>query len=157
MTKSELISAYNGKLSKTENELDEIRAKVERNEQAAETMEARAKKKRDTAEKLRRSMNKVKSVDWKEEVIRPLAEELSKRLGKKACVYGPYGIGAKVVIALVDDQDGLLMEKEWTGITVEPSFDDDGSLYFQYETGAVCDRYAKGTLGQMSGLNNITA
>lgn len=157
MTMSELISAYNGKLSKTENELDEIRAKVERNERAAETLEARAKKKRDTAEKLRRSMNKVKSVDWKEEVIRPLAEELSKRLGKKACVYGPYGIGAKVVIALVDGQDGLLMEKEWTGITVEPSFDDDGSLYFQYETGAVCDRYAKGTLGQMSGLNNITA
>lgn len=32
MTMSELISAYNGKLSKTENELDEIRAKVERNE-----------------------------------------------------------------------------------------------------------------------------
>ena len=55
MTMSELISAYNGKLSKTENELDEIRAKVERNEQAAETLEARAKKKRDTAEKLRRS------------------------------------------------------------------------------------------------------
>ena len=27
MTMSELISAYNGKLSKTENELDEIRAK----------------------------------------------------------------------------------------------------------------------------------
>ena len=33
-------------------------------------------------------MNKVKSVDWKEEVIRPLAEELSKRLGKKACDMG---------------------------------------------------------------------
>lgn len=88
MTMSELISAYNGKLSKTENELDEIRAKVERNEQAAETLEARAKKKRDTAEKLRRSMNKVKSVDWKEEVIRPLAEELSKRLGRKPVYMG---------------------------------------------------------------------
>lgn len=157
MTVSELISAYDEKLNKVKTERDEIWAKVKRNQQVAEALEARAKKKRATAEKLLRSMSKVEAVDWKSEVIEPLAEELAKRTGKKACVYGPYGIGAKAIIALVDDQDGLLMEKEWTGITVEPSFDDDGSLYFQYETGDVCDRYAKGTLGQMSGLNNITA
>lgn len=157
MTVSELISAYDEKMRKSEAERGEIQAKVERNQQAAETLEARAKKKRATAEKLLRSMKSIKVVDWKEEVIEPLAEELAKRLGKKACVYGPYGIGAKVVIALVDDKDGPLMEKEWTGITIEPSFDCAGNIYFQYETGDVCNRYEKGTLGQMSGLNNITA
>ena len=63
----------------------------------------------------------------------------------------------KFAIVLVDDEDGILAEKEWDGITIEPAFDNDGTLYFKYGTGEVCDRYAKGTLGQMSGLNNITA
>lgn len=157
MMVSELISIYNKKLEQTTNTLNEIRAKAERNEQAAEALEARAKKKRAAAEKLRQSMKKVETVGWKEEVIEPLSEELARRLGKKARVYGPYGIGVKFAIVLVDDEDGILAEQEWDGITVEPAFDNDGTLYFQYETGEVCDRYAKGTLGQASGLNNITA
>ena len=64
MMVSDLISIYNEKLEQTTNTLNEIRAKVERNEQAAEALEARAKKKRATAEKLRQSMKKVETVGW---------------------------------------------------------------------------------------------
>jgi len=94
--------------------------------------------------------------NWKEEIIVPLAEELAKRNGKKAKVLGPFGIGAKVEIILLDDLDVKWTEQDALVLVIEPDFE-NGEMVFNYETGETCDRYKPGTIGEINGLNNITA
>lgn len=151
-----LSADYEKKRGDYEAAVAAICAKARRNIEAAEALEKRAKKKREAAKKLEEKKNRIPVVDWKDEVIVPLAEELAKRVGRHPLVFGPCGIGAKVTISLVADPEARWTEQDRLELTVEPDFE-DGCMIFNYETGEASDRYEPGTVGYVNGLNNITA
>ncbi len=154
---SQLTTSYKEKRRAAETERSELKKKIDVNLMAAEGLEKRAAKKRKTAEELYNKLRDLDYGDWVSDVLRPLAGELSRRAGKKASLLGPFGIGSKATVILTDREiDPEWRMKERLELTLEADFNDDG-LVLRYETGAVSDRYAPGTVGHMNGLNNITA
>lgn len=123
---------------------------------AIETLEKEAEEKRNEAERLRGALKKIPSVNWKEDVMVPLAEEMAKRTGRTPVVLGPCGIGAKVTIILTDGPGDNWYKQDWLEIVIEPTFEDE-HMVFNYETGETCNRYEEGTIGEVNGLNNVTA
>lgn len=151
-----LLNAYEEKRGKSEATAALITGRVDQCMKAAAKLEERAAKKRGAAKRQEEKLRKMPAVDWKDEVIIPLAEEMARRLGKRPLVFGPRGIGAKVTICLTDDLEAKWTEQDRLELTIEPDFE-DGRMVFNYETGAVSDRYEPGTVGCVNGLNNITA
>lgn len=152
----ELLAQYEEKRSTNESSVALIAEKIRRYEAAAEELEKRAAKKRLAAEQQETKLRKLPTVDWKDEVVVPLAEEMGKRLGKHPLISGPFGLGAKVTIFLVDDLKVRHLEQDRLEITVEPDFEDK-KLVLNYETGEVADDYPPNSIGAMNGLNNVTA
>jgi len=72
-------------------------------------------------------------------------------------VYGPQGIGCRTFIYLVESEEVSPFKQQSKRVIVQPDFDEDGNLYLVYETGEMVERYAKGSLGEVSGLNGVTA
>jgi hypothetical protein len=147
---SSLISAFEQELATARRKYDELALKIEKCNEACRAQE-----------KLRGALIKkqgeIKFVNWIADVAYPLADTLAERAGKQARVLGPRGIGAKLHILLVDGAGNFDWQKdEYMELVVEPDFQ-DGHLTILYETGEVTDRYKSGTLGQASGLNNVTA
>ncbi len=116
---------------------------------------ARAKKKTDQAERIREELRKKESVSWMDGVIKPLAEALAKETGLRSKVSGPCGICCQVYITLCEDPTRSFLGQDHKTITLQPDFSEDG-LVFRYETGEVTERFAKGTVGAMNGMNNVT-
>lgn len=152
----ELLDAYEEKRGKSEVAAALISDKARRYNKDAAALEERAAKKRELAKKQEDRLRKLPAVDWKDEVIAPLADELAKRTGRHPLVLGPCGIGAKVTICLTDDPEAKWTEQDRLELTIEPDFV-DGRMVFNYETGELSDRYEPGTVGYVNGLNNITA
>ncbi len=152
----ELVSKYGEKVEENKAYSDTVSAKAHKYIAEAEALEKQAAAKRRKAEKLEADLRKMPVVNWKDEVVVPLAAELAKRLSKKQMVLGPCGIGAKVRICLVDNPDILLTQQDCLEIVIVPDFE-NGRMVFNYETGETDDRYERGTIGYMNGLNNITA
>lgn len=152
----ELLNAYEEKRGKSEAAAALIADRADQCMKAAAKLEKRAGRKREEAKRQEEKLRKMPVVDWKEEVIIPLAEEMAKRIGKHPVVFGPCGIGAKVTICLTDDPAAKWTEQDRLELTIEPDFE-DGRMIFNYETGEVSDRYEPGTVGYVNGLNNITA
>lgn len=89
------------------------------------------------------------------DVLWPIANELSKATGLSPKVTGPTGICCKCTISLIDDPCKGLLAQETRTIVVQPDFEDGLSLY--YETGARNERFPKGSLGEVNGMNNEIA
>lgn len=127
----------------------------------AENLREKAQKCNDEANALRFKLNQMKPVDWKQIIVKPLAEELRGATGKKSsCVLGPFGIGSKITIYLFDEENFhtcLRRNETYFFITLEPCFDDAGNLRFRYETGETCEDHPSDSIGAASGLNNVTA
>lgn len=160
MKVSELVSQYNEKVAKAEEDAKaaknyalELRTTAKNLRQQATLLEAEAD---DVA---RESRDAIREVSWVEEIVRPLAASIASKKGKKANVLGPRGIGAKVNIVLHNCDDPTNCW-EWTGnetLTVEPHFRAEGDMTLLYETGEREERYPAGSLGAVNGLNNVTA
>lgn len=155
-TVSELLKEYEQKRFVSAATVASICDKVDRYQKSAVRLEEQAKKKRAAAKWQEEKLRKMPVVNWKNEVIIPLAKEMAKRLGKYPVVFGPCGIGAKVTICLIDDPETNCLKQDRLELTVEPAFEDE-HIFFNYETGKVSDRYEPGTVGYVNGLNNITA
>lgn len=157
MSVSSLTARYNEKRQAAEIKQRKLKGEIDARLMEAEALERRAKKKREAAKAKYQELDKLDYGSWMSDILWPLADELARRTGKKASLCGPVGIGAKVIIILSDQEnDPGYYRKEHMRLTVEPDFSDD-RFALRYETGAVNDRYAPGTVGQANGLNNITA
>ena len=111
---------------------------------------------RKEADRLNKEADAIRTPSWIDEVIYPLAKRLSARSGKASRVCGPFGIGARVMLTLhnEDDPDDYF---EWTDredLTIEPRFN-DGALELWYVTGETRDLYPKGSLGAMNGFISV--
>lgn len=154
-----LIQDYLTASEKERAEFSEAAQKVsDLEEEAALIMKraaARAKKKTDQAEHIREELRKKESVSWVDGVVRPLAIALGEAAGLQSKVSGPCGICCQVYITLCEDPTRSLLGQDHKTITLQPDFSEDG-LVFRYETGEVTERFAKGTVGAMNGMNNVT-
>lgn len=151
-----LLRAHEEKKKQAEAKRAELKQELDQILDEADGLEKEAAKKRREAEGVYEEMGALDYGNWVSDVLWPLADELARRTGKYPQLSGPVGLGAKLTIALVDDPDKRSYEQESLEITVEPAFEDE-SIFFNYETGCVSDRYEPGTVGYVNGLNNITA
>ncbi len=151
-----LLHAHEEKKKQAEAKRAELKQELDQILDEADSLEKEAAKKRREAKGVYEELGALDYGNWMSDVLWPLADELARRTGKHPKLLGPAGLGSKVTIALVDDPDKRSYEQESLEITVEPVFDDE-SIFFNYETGDVSDRYEPGTVGYVNGLNNITA
>lgn len=158
MTISELTAQYKGLLAKSAAELQEnkeresnLRKQVAQLRHLADVLESEA-------EDTKSERCGIQAVSWVDEIIKPLAESIAKKKGKKVDILGPRGIGAKVDIILhsIGDGDSYWVWSEKEVLTVEPYLEED-EVHLYYETEEREDRYPKDSIGAMSGLNNVTA
>lgn len=104
-------------------------------------------------EEVERQLNELEYVNWVGSLVKPLAVELSEKLGKKYDIYGPFGLRAAVSIYLMDDLKVSITKQETYGITLAPGDLKKGELF--YETNETKNEFSKGTIGYMNGMNNV--
>lgn len=155
---SELTARYNENIAK-------VLAAIQKNEEREKELREQATQLRHMADTLEGEADATKSerfgmqtVSWVDEIIRPMAESIAKKKGKKAEIMGPRGICFKVTIILHSRNDGDCF-MEWSEkeiLTVEPQMDGSEPRMY-YETGEKKERFAPGSIGAINGLNNVTA
>lgn len=94
----------------------------------------------------------MKRIGWYEGVVVPFAEAIAKRLEIPYEVYGPFGICAKTTVYFFPGNGRDITRDETYSITIQPK---DKELY--YETGETVNRYQRGSIGYMNGMNNVIA
>lgn len=103
-------------------------------------------------------------------ILYPLIEEIKKRCGYEyAEIYGPFGIGAETSIYFSHegkhrskndcryykgDNVDITKVDTWS-ITLYPN--DKVESGYEYWTGKTKNEFAKGTIGELNGFNNINA
>lgn len=152
---SSLVSEMTAKQTAAEADCTRLKEGLDRLMDEAKVLETQAEAKRRAAKDLYEQIGSLDYGDWVSDILLPLADELAQRIGKKAKLFGPTGIGSKVTIALLDDPDSRWTEQDSLELTVEPDFSGDQPV-FRYETGERSDRYSPETVGFINGLNNIT-
>ena len=95
-----------------------------------------------------------------QDVLRPLAKRIMARCGFKCFeIYGPFGISCETSVYFANDgkMDNIdICHVETWSLTLQWAFDKVGNLHhLEYWTGETTNDYAKGTIGEMNGLNNI--
>lgn len=154
---STLVSVMEAKRAEAEAKRGHLKAEMDQLMDEADQLEAQAKAKRRDAKYLYKQIGSLDYGDWVSDVVRPLADELARRTGKKASIFGQSGIGSKIIVVLGDEgRDREWYLKERLEIVLEPDFSGE-SFSIRYETGEVSGLYAPGTLGHESGLNNTTS
>ena len=146
-----LLAQSKAKIRESEDRENNLRGQVAQLRRMADVLEAEA-----DATKSERCG--AQTVSWVDEIIRPMAESIAKRKGKKAEVLGPQGIAAKVTIIFHNrDDGGCFMEwSEKEVLTLEPKMRSN-EPWLYYETGEMEERYPSGSLGAMNGFNYATA
>lgn len=153
VTVKELVGQYETKVKALDREIRSLRAEEKMFRERAQELREHANRAEKKADAVHEALDNLQSVDWVDTVVRPLAEEIAKLKGKEARLLGPAGIGSKVTIYLSDNEEISWEEREF--LTVEPDFGGK-ALTLRYETGQYTERYQKGSLGELSGLNAIT-
>lgn len=159
MTISELAAQYKGLFAKSAAELQKSKERESYMRKQAAHLRHMADVLESESEATKSERCGMQTVSWVDEIIKPMAESIAKKKGKKVEILGPHGIGSKVDIILHNIEDGDSYW-EWSGketLTIEPHFGDEGEVRLYYETGEREDRYRKNSIGDMSGLNNVTA
>lgn len=117
--------------------------------------------------KCQQKLKKLKSPSWINNIIVPLAKEIKNRLGKKAYeIYGPFGCECETSIYFADkgkDGDIEITKVPTLSLTVRPHWIHDETysrtigFELTYWTGNETNEYAKGTIGELNGLNYVFA
>lgn len=103
---------------------------------------------------------------WYNQVIEPLAKQLSKELGMPYEIYGPFGLGSETSIFFFPGgKVGSITKLDTYGITLHPASrhcEDwkvpyEERFYLSYNTGEKRNDYPEGTIGYLNGFNNVEA
>ena len=134
-----IVAAYQVKDKAHDEQRSKIRTTIERRQKQIERLQKKGKK--------------LGYVYWIDEIVKPLAEELRKKLGKKYTdILGPFGINCQTSIFFYDTQkqrDACKVKS----ITFQPGDLSEGILYV--ETNKSKERYSKGTIGEINGGNIV--
>lgn len=159
MKMSDLYSAYQTDRAKNDAERALVWEKGCEHARKATRLKQRAEEEDRKAVKLMEKANAMPKVTWEDRLVRPLAEELSRRSAKKNfTIIGPGGLSCATHIVLHDDPEYVPLtrrEETYLELTVQPD-DQDGVITLRYETGEDEDVCPKGSIGQVGGLNRVT-
>lgn len=147
----EIIENFNKALDMDREKLKEIDLKIEIKKEKIERLKAQI----DKLEKQRVKI--ICSRNWIKSVIEPLAKELAKRTGLHWEIYGPFGLNAETSIYLRENMKLNITQQKTQHITLIPDNLKDRTYICRYYTGEKTSKYPKGSIGELNGLNNITA
>lgn len=134
-----IVSAYHQKVSVKQAEEERLRNAIE--------------KKTLQIERLKKKEAKLGYVSWINEIIKPLAEELRKKLNKKHVdILGPFGINCQTSIWFYNTEKERAACKV-KSITLRPYDLEEGILYV--ETRKTKNSYEKNTIGEVNGGNIV--
>ena len=108
--------------------------------------------------RLERRMRRLEVPFLKDTMIMPIAQELEVLLPEYKCVvYGPFGLTCRFTICLFERKaEKLELEEMLASIELRPD-SDIASGKLLYKTGEVIDEYPKNSLGEINGMNYVTA
>lgn len=131
------VSAYESELENIERQLEELQEK--RDELSTKIAELRDR-------------YPYSYIDAAQE----LAEVLAGKIGADFKVTGPQGICSRMTIFLSEKGDRWPYSKPYRMLSVEPRFPQDDVLAFRWRTDRYVERFAKGSLGEINGMNYET-
>lgn len=115
-------------------------------------------------ERLRKKENKLRKsyVYWTKNFLEPLVSELHKHFPEypNMEILGPFGLRSACSIWFFKKKRDEIEYKKFferdnlISITIIPIDIDEG--VYEYETSEVIDKYAKNTIGDVNGANNVT-
>jgi len=108
-------------------------------------------------EKLNKKMyGKGMWASWIDDILQPLMRDLEKFAGDgwQGEIYGPFGIEAQTSIYLRTDMAMSICDQPTYGLTVYPP---DNNGIMMYQTGEVTNKYPKGSIADMNGMNYVKA
>lgn len=123
----------------------------------------------ETISKAQAKLKKLQSnsPSWIQNLLVPLAKELKERLGLKAYeIYGPFGCECETSLYLSNyGKDGNIeiTKVNTLSLTVRPhwkhnlTYSQVMGFELTYRTGETTNEYAKGTIGELNGLNDVYA
>lgn len=132
-------------------------------EQYREAMAKIATEREKIEAQIERANKKLAKLDKKEEklhkpsrytFIELLADKLSKHFGLHYKLYGPFGIECETSIYLFKNPKLSICEQDTLSITLRP-FGDVEKDWLTYDTGERLDRYPKGSIGDLNGMNAV--
>ena len=141
--------------------IENYKAKVREVREKKEEIEAQLNKKIEKLRRLEHQIYKLKMKEeklsypsWVNEIIVPLAQKLAEMKGLSYEIFGPFGLMNETSIFLMKDPSISILEQEVWALTIVPGlFKGDDNLY--YYNGETEDRYPKGTIGEINGMNNV--
>lgn len=147
---NELNQSYQQKVDAYNKACAEVEEEASRYEEKASKLMEKARKCR-----IKLASMKCPVGDWVADVIEPLAKEIGNRLNLESNVYGPQGLGCRVLMVFgsKEDEEEGIAPRLW--FTLQPAFQENSFELF-YESDEETDRYPQGSLGALNGLNKVT-
>jgi energy-converting hydrogenase A subunit M len=144
-----LCLSYSSHNLNIEESVDRLKKKIKQHEKQIENLEKRIKKLYDS------------DIFWMDALIVPLAEELNKKFPEfQHKIIGPLGICSKCHIHFFRKSEKELGWEKYhqkdnlISITILPGSIKSGELFF--ENGETKNSFAKGTIGEINGMNFVS-
>lgn len=149
-TYEEIMQAFKAARESENQVINELRAKRDKLEAAADRYRRIADRKDQEREKLNKRINAARKSFWVDDIIKPLMDEVSRITGLKFDTSNlhTFGISCECPVNAKDENGEYLA---W--VTFVPSFGNDYEI--RMYSGEMCERYAKGTIGAINGGNNV--
>jgi len=154
----DIIKDFNELQRKEEAARTEYQAVICDKKERIEKAEARIDKARNHVAKMEEKYRALPHTGWVKGIVEPLAELLAARTGLYWKIYGPFGLSCETSIYLMEDKDACITKQTTRSITLEPYFQGVGDdMAIRYRTDEIIERYPEGSLGQVNGMNCVTA
>jgi len=119
-------------------------------------------KKRATIKRLEKQIEKLEKniyyyPSWVKEVLIPLGQRITERIGLPFEIYGPFGLACETSLYFRADMSKSICDQPTKHITVLPEFGDNRTFYLLYYTGERDNTYEDGSIGALNGFNNRRA
>lgn len=147
-TYEEIIQAYKAAKEEEKKVFDEYEKKEEQLAAAAERYRRIAERKDKEREKMTRRKWESQKTHWTDNIVKPLMDEISQITGIRfdTSDLRTYGISCRCPVSAKDENGKYLA---W--VTFVP----DDEIKINMYSGEMCDRYPKGSIGELNGYNNI--
>lgn len=149
-TYEEILQAYKTARENENTVINDLKAKRDKLEAAADRYRRIAEHKDKEREKIGRKINAARKSYWVDDIVKPLMDEIKVITGLPfdTSDLRTLGIGCECPVSAKDENGEYLA---W--ITFVPSFANDYEI--RMYSGEMCERYAKDTIGEINGGNNV--
>lgn len=130
--------------------------------EARDNLDKEIEKRYERIQRAERQIEKLKNKKeneyayWFDDVVTPLMNDLAKFAGDGwyGEIYGPFGVQCETSIYLRKDMSKSICEQPTYRLCIYPP-DDNGVM--KYQTDECINKYPKGSLGELNGMNYVKA